>query len=92
MRLQILARAGLKQFGQKGAMAIMQELGQLILIDIINGCSLDQLTKQQKQKALQYLIDVEGSKDRDVLTDANNGSIKPKKTHHPLQSVLRLCF
>jgi hypothetical protein len=53
---QMLARAGLKQFGEKGATAIMQELGQLIIMDDIKGCSPGQLTKQQKQKALWYLM------------------------------------
>jgi hypothetical protein len=56
LTLQMSARAGLKQFGQKGATAIMQELGQLIVMDIIKGCFANQLTKQQKQKALRYLM------------------------------------
>jgi hypothetical protein len=64
----------------------MQELGQLILMNVISGCSPDQLTKQQKQKALRYLMFL---KDGDVLTVASNGFIRLKKRHHPLQSP---CF
>jgi hypothetical protein len=39
-----------KELYTKGAAAIMQELGQLTLMDVISRCSPGQLTKQQKQK------------------------------------------
>jgi hypothetical protein len=48
--ISMSAKAGLKQFGQRGA--IMQELRQLIFMDVIKGCFPDELSRQQKQKAL----------------------------------------
>jgi hypothetical protein len=53
---QMSAKAGLKMFGDKGAAVIMKELGQLIIMDVIKGCFAHQLTREQKQKALQYLM------------------------------------
>jgi hypothetical protein len=50
------AKAGLKMFGDKGADAIMKELGQLILMDVINA---HQMTHEQKDKALRYLMFLE---------------------------------
>jgi hypothetical protein len=43
-------------FGQEGATAIMKELGQLILMDIIKGCLAHQMSCKQKHKALRYLM------------------------------------
>jgi hypothetical protein len=53
---QLSAKAGLKMFGQKGAMAIMKELGQLILMDVIKGRLAHQMSCEQNQKALRYLM------------------------------------
>jgi hypothetical protein len=89
------AKAGLKQFGEKGAIANMLELGQLIIIDMIKGCLLDQLTKQQKQRALQCLFLKEKRCGRIKGWGCANGHTqqlyKTKEEHHPLWSVLRLC-
>jgi hypothetical protein len=48
---QLSAKAGLKMFGPEGATAIMKELGQLILMDVIKGCFAHQMSCEQKQKA-----------------------------------------
>jgi hypothetical protein len=53
---QMSAKAGLKMFGHKGTTVIMKELGQLILMDVIKGCLVHQMTHEQKQKALRYLM------------------------------------
>jgi hypothetical protein len=53
---QTSAKAGLKMFGQQGASAIMKDLAQLIVTDVIKGCFAHQLSKQQKQKTLCYLM------------------------------------
>jgi hypothetical protein len=53
---QVSAKAGLKMFGDKGATAIMKELGQLILMAVIKGCFAHQMTLEQKQKVLRYLM------------------------------------
>jgi hypothetical protein len=53
---QMSSKAGLKQFGNKGATAIMKELAQFITMDVTKGCFAHQLIKEQQKKALQYLM------------------------------------
>ena len=50
------AKAGLKEFGDKGAASIMQELEQLLYRKVIVGCKASSLTSSQRKAALQYLM------------------------------------
>jgi hypothetical protein len=53
---QMSAKAGLKAFGNQGAEALMKELRQLILMNVIAGCKSHEMTHEQKNKALRYLM------------------------------------
>ena len=53
---QMSAKAGLKEFGDKGAASIMQELEQLLYRKVIVGRKASSLTSQQRKAALQYLM------------------------------------
>ena len=53
---QMSAKAGLKQFGQAGADAIVQELEQLIYRKVMEAKKADALTHEQKRAALRYLM------------------------------------
>ena len=53
---QMSAKKGLKVFGDKGADAIMDELRQLLYRKVMEGRRHDKLTKEDKKKALQYLM------------------------------------
>jgi hypothetical protein len=89
---QLSAKAGLKMFGQKGATAMMKELGQLVLRDMIK----DVLSREQKQKALRYLMFLKEKRCGHIkgrgCTDGRRGSIRRKRKCHHLQSVLKPCF
>jgi hypothetical protein len=47
---------GLKQFGQKGAEAVIEEMRQLHYRNVIKPVYHDSLTKEERQKALRYLM------------------------------------
>ena len=53
---QMSAKAGLKEFGDKGAALIMQELEQLLYRKVIVGRKASSLTPSQRKVALQYLM------------------------------------
>ena len=53
---QMSANAGLKEFGEKGAASIMQELEQLLYRKVIVGRKASDLTLSQRKAALQYLM------------------------------------
>ena len=53
---QMSAKAGLKEFGEKGAASIMQELEQLLYRKVIVGQKASSLTSSQCKAALQYLM------------------------------------
>ena len=53
---QMSAKAGLKEFGDKGAASIMQELEQLLYWKVIVGHKASSLTSSQWKAALQYLL------------------------------------
>ncbi|KAG7356172.1 enoyl-CoA hydratase [Nitzschia inconspicua] len=53
---QMSAKAGLKQFGQAGADAIMKELEQLLYRKVMQGKRANTLTRDQKKAALHYLM------------------------------------
>ena len=53
---QMSAKAGLKEFGDKGAASIMQELEQLLYRKVIIGRRASDLTPSQRKAALQYLM------------------------------------
>jgi hypothetical protein len=94
---QMSAKAGLKMFGEKGATAIMKELGQLVLMDVIKGCFAHQMTREQKHKALRYLMflkgnDVGASRVEAVLMVVNNDYTRLRRKRPHLQSALKLCF
>ena len=50
------AKKGLTVFGQQGADALMKELRQLVIMKVMNGTKSHELTKEQKRKALKYLM------------------------------------
>ena len=52
---QMSAKAGLEEFGEKGAASIMQELEQLLYWKVIVGHKASSLTSSQCKAALQYL-------------------------------------
>jgi hypothetical protein len=54
--VQMSAKAGLKYFGNCGAKAIVKELQQLIVLKVMTGCLLSDMTAQQKVKSLKYLM------------------------------------
>jgi hypothetical protein len=53
---QMSAKAGLKVFGSEGAHALMKELRQLVTMNVMSGCDSRVLTKDQKRRALKYLM------------------------------------
>ena len=53
---QMSAKAGPKEFGDKGAASIMQELEQLLYRKVIVGRKASSLTPSQRKAALQYLM------------------------------------
>ena len=53
---QMSAKKGLTVFGQQGADALMKELRQLVIMKVMNGTKSHELTKEQKRKALKYLM------------------------------------
>ena len=53
---QMSVKAGLKEFGDKGAASIMQELEQLLYRKVIVGHEASSLTSSQWKAALQYLM------------------------------------
>ena len=53
---QMSAKAGLKEFGEKGVASIMQELEQLLYWKVIVGRKANSLTSSQQKAALQYLM------------------------------------
>ena len=53
---QMSAKAGLKEFGEKGAASIMQELEQLLYWKVIVGRKASSLTSSQCKATLQYLM------------------------------------
>ena len=53
---QMSTTAGLKEFGDKGAASIMQELEQLLYRKVIVGRKASSLTSSQRKAALQYLM------------------------------------
>ncbi|KAG7353371.1 hypothetical protein IV203_034640 [Nitzschia inconspicua] len=56
LTMQMSAKAGLKQFGQAGADAIMKELEQLLYRKVMQGKRANTLTREQKKAALHYLM------------------------------------
>ena len=50
------AKAGLRMFGAQGADALMKELKQLIVMNVMAGCDAHKLTREQKKKSLKYLM------------------------------------
>jgi hypothetical protein len=53
---QMSAKKGLTVFGQQGADALMKELRQLVIMKVMNGTKSHELTKEQKRRALKYLM------------------------------------
>jgi Reverse transcriptase (RNA-dependent DNA polymerase) len=53
---QMSAKAGLRMFGTKGADALMKELRQLIVMNVMSGCNPHELSSDQKRKSLKYLM------------------------------------
>ena len=53
---QMSAKKGLKVFGEKGAQAIMKEMDQLIQRKVMHGRRAGELTREQKENALKYLM------------------------------------
>ena len=53
---QMSVKAGLKEFGEKGAASIMQELEQLLYWKVIVGRKASSLTSSQRKATLQYLM------------------------------------
>ena len=53
---QMSAKAGLKEFGDKGAALIMQELEQLLYRKVIVGRKASSLTSSQRKATLPYLM------------------------------------
>ena len=53
---QMSAKAGIKQFGDKGTEAIMKEMEQLLHRKVMEGRKANTLTKQQKKAALKCLM------------------------------------
>ena len=53
---QISAKKGLQVFRNDGASALMKELHQIVTMKVMSGCNAHELSKEQKQRALQYLM------------------------------------
>ena len=63
---QMSAKAGLKEFSEKGAASIMQELEQLLYRKVIVGRTASDLTSSQRKAALQYLMFLKEKRCRNV--------------------------
>jgi Reverse transcriptase (RNA-dependent DNA polymerase) len=50
------AKKGLKVFAEEGAGALMKELRQVVVMDVMSGCHARELTREQKKRALRYLM------------------------------------
>ena len=64
---QMSAKAGLKKFGERGANTIMDKLRQLLYRQVMKGRKHEDLTREDKKKALQYLM---------FLKEKRSGKIK----------------
>jgi hypothetical protein len=53
---QMSAKKGLKVFAEQGAGALMKELRQVVVMDVMSGCHARELTREQKKRALRYLM------------------------------------
>ena len=51
---QMSAKKGLKIFKEEGPGALMKELRQVILMDVMSGCHARELSKDEKRRALRY--------------------------------------
>jgi hypothetical protein len=53
---QMSAKKGLKIFKEEGPGALMKELRQVIVMDVMSGCHARDLSKEEKRRALRYLM------------------------------------
>ena len=53
---QMSAKKGLQVFGKGGAQALMKELRQVVLMKVMSGVKADKMTREQKGRALKYLM------------------------------------
>jgi hypothetical protein len=53
---QMSAKKGLKIFKEQGSGALMKELRQVVVMDVMSGCHARELSREQKKRALQYLM------------------------------------
>ena len=53
---QMSAKKGLKVFKELGPGALMKELRQVILMDVMSGCHARDLTREEKRRSLRYLM------------------------------------
>ena len=64
---QMSAKSGLKQFGERGADAIMDELRQLVYRNVMRGVNQSDISREETKCALQYLM---------FLKEKRSGKIK----------------
>ena len=64
---QMSAKRGLKQFGKRGADAIMDELRQLVYRNVMRGVKRSDMSREETKSALQYLM---------FLKEKRSGKIK----------------
>ena len=55
-RSQLCARIHQRVFGDQGADALMKELRQIVVMNVMSGCHAHELTREQKKRALKYLM------------------------------------
>jgi hypothetical protein len=82
---QMLAKAGLQMFGAQGANALMKELKELTVMNVMAGYDPCALTCTQKEKSLKYLIYLKENlvvESRDVAAPMgeNSASTRPRQT------------
>jgi Reverse transcriptase (RNA-dependent DNA polymerase) len=53
---QMSAKKGLKIFKEDGAGALMKELRQVIVMNVMSGCHARELSMEEKKRALRYLM------------------------------------
>jgi hypothetical protein len=53
---QMSAKKGLQVFREEGASALMKELTQVVTMEVMSGCHAHELTREQKRRALRYLM------------------------------------
>jgi hypothetical protein len=53
---QMSAKKGLKIFKEEGPGALMKELRQVIVMDVMSGCHARELSREEKKRALRYLM------------------------------------